>query len=229
MKINGLQKLTLLDYPGHTACTVFLAGCDLRCPFCHNSELISGNAPVLMDEKELFAFLNKRKGILDGVAFTGGEPCLHRDLPALLKKIRAMGYAVKLDTNGYHPALLKEILDGGLADYVAMDIKNSPAKYALTAGIDTVDMELIRESIHLIMDQAPDYEFRTTVVKEFHVREDFAEMGKMIEGARRYFLQCFTDRDSVPFKNLHAPSAEDLEKFASEAAPYVQDVQLRGI
>ncbi len=229
MKIHGLQKMTLLDFPGHVACTVFLGGCDFRCPFCHNFELADGSAKPLMDSEELLAFLEKRKGLLDGVAFTGGEPCLHKDLPELLRSIRAMGFAVKLDTNGYHPDLLEEILEEGLADYVAMDLKNSPEKYAITCGVQEVDMEVIRRSVSLIREMAPDYEFRTTVVKEFHGIEDIRQIARGIGGAKRYFLQCFTDRDSVPFAGLHAPSKEDLMAFAEAAKPFVSDTQLRGV
>ena len=229
MKIHGLQKMTLLDFPGRVACTVFLGGCDFRCPFCHNFELVDGTARPLMDQEELLAFLAKRKGLLDGVAFTGGEPCLHRDLPALLEKVRGLGFATKLDTNGCHPRLLKDILDRGLADYVAMDVKNSPAKYAATCGVETVDMDTIRRSIDLLMNGGADYEFRTTVVSEFHEDEDFEEIGRMIRGARRYFLQRFTDRDSVPFGDLHAPAPEDLRRYADIVRPYVPDTSLRGV
>ncbi|MBO6054743.1 MAG: anaerobic ribonucleoside-triphosphate reductase activating protein [Oscillospiraceae bacterium] len=229
MKIYGLQKMTLLDYPGHVACTVFLGGCDFRCPFCHNFELADGTAQPEMDEAQLLAFLEKRKGLLDGVAITGGEPCLHRDLPALMGRIQALGFGVKLDTNGMHPELLQEILQEKLADYVAMDIKNSPDKYAVTSGVAEVDMEKIRRSIRLIRELAPDYEFRTTVVKEFHEAADFEAMGKEIEGAKQYFLQCFTDRDTGPFGNLHAPSKAELEAFAAIARRYVPETRLRGV
>ena len=229
MKIHGLQKMTLLDFPGRVACTVFLGGCDFRCPFCHNFELIDGTAQPIMDDEELLAFLRKRSGLLDGVAFTGGEPCLHAELPDLLEKIRAMGFATKLDTNGYHPERLQEILNRGLVDYVAMDVKNSPAKYAATCGLETVDLDKVRRSIQLLMDGPADYEFRTTVVAEFHQAADFEAIGRMIRGARRYFLQCFTDRDSVPFGNLHAPSAQDLRAYADIVRPYVPDVNLRGV
>ncbi|MBQ1460011.1 MAG: anaerobic ribonucleoside-triphosphate reductase activating protein [Oscillospiraceae bacterium] len=229
MKIHGLQKMTLLDFPGAVACTVFLGGCDFRCPFCHNFELVDGSAQPLMDDEELLSFLAKRKGLLDGVAFTGGEPCLHVGLPDLLEKIRAMGFATKLDTNGYHPERLQEILNRGLVDYVAMDVKNSPAKYAATCGLETVDLDKVRRSIQLLMDGPADYEFRTTVVAEFHQAADFEAIGRMIRGARRYFLQCFTDRDSVPFGNLHAPSAQDLRAYADIVRPYVPDVNLRGV
>jgi pyruvate formate lyase activating enzyme len=229
MKIHGLQKMTLLDFPGRVACTVFLGGCDFRCPFCHNYELVDGTAQPLMDESELLAFLEKRIGLLDGVAITGGEPCLHRDLPDLLEKIRSLGFGVKLDTNGCHPALLRTMLERRLVDYVAMDVKNSPSKYAAACGMDTVDLAPIRESIALLMDMAPDYEFRTTVVKELHDALDFSGIGEMIRGAKRYFLQAFTDRDSVPFQGFHAPAKEDLLRFADLVRPFVGEVSLRGV
>lgn len=229
MRIHGLQKMTLLDFPGRVACTVFLGGCDFRCPFCHNFELVNGTAQPLMDEAELLAFLEKRKGLLDGVAVTGGEPCLHRDLPELMEKIRAMGFATKLDTNGCHPDLLREILEAGLVDYVAMDVKNSPAKYAATCGVERVDMDAIHRSIELLINGKTDYEFRTTVVRELHQAADFAEIGQLIRGARHYFLQCFTDRDTVPKRTLHAPTAEELRHYADIVRPYVPDTRLRGI
>ncbi len=229
MKIHGLQKMTLLDFPGRVACTVFLGGCDFRCPFCHNFELVDGSAPAVMDEGGLFAFLEKRRGLLDGVAITGGEPCLRPDLPDFMRRIREMGYAVKLDTNGTHPALLARILEGGLADYVAMDIKNSPDKYALTAGLPQFDLAPVRESVKLLMGGPADYEFRTTVVDELHAAEDFEAIGAWIAGAKQYFLQAFTDRDSVPFGNLHAPSAEKLGRYAEIARRYVPLTQLRGV
>ncbi len=229
MNIHGLQKMTLLDFPGRVACTVFLGQCDFRCPFCHNFELVDGSAPAVMTDEELFAFLRKRQGLLDGVAITGGEPCVHKDLPELLRRIRELGFAVKLDTNGNHPWLLRTILDEGLADYVAMDVKNSPAKYAETIGKDHFSLAGVEESIHLIMESAPDYEFRTTVVEEFHDPQDFEEIGKMVRGARRHFLQPFTDRDSVPFGNLHAPSAETIRKYAEILRKYVTSVEIRGI
>ncbi|MBQ6116326.1 MAG: anaerobic ribonucleoside-triphosphate reductase activating protein [Oscillospiraceae bacterium] len=229
MKIHGLQKMTLLDFPGRVACTVFLGGCDFRCPFCHNYELIDGTAQPIMDEDELLAFLRKRTGLLDGVAFTGGEPCLHADLPELLGRIRALGFAAKLDTNGFHPDLLRQILAEGLVDYVAMDVKNSPAKYAATCGLPSLDLTPIRESIALLKSSGADYEFRTTVVAELHQAEDFEEIGQMIRGARRYFLQRFTDRDSVPFEGFHAPAKEDMLRYAEIARRYVADTSLRGV
>ena len=227
--IHGLQKMTLLDFPGRVACTVFLGGCDFRCPFCHNFELADGSAKPVMDAEALFAFLEKRRGLLDGVAITGGEPCLRHDLPALMRRMRALGYAVKLDTNGTHPDRLAAILDEGLADYVAMDIKNSPEKYARTAGLTSLDLAPIRESVRLLMQGGADYEFRTTVVDELHEAVDFEAIGAWIAGARRYFLQAFTDRDTVPFAGLHAPSAQRMGEYLAIARRYVPDSALRGV
>ena len=229
MKIHGLQKMTLLDFPGRVACTVFLGGCDFRCPYCHNFELVDGSAPPVMDEGELFAFLEKRRGLLDGVAITGGEPTLREDLPDLMRRLKDMGYAVKLDTNGGHPDRLAAILSEGLADYVSMDIKNSPEKYAQTAGLEAIDLGPIRESVKLLMDGGTDYEFRTTVVDELHAAEDFEAIGRWIAGARRYFLQAFADRDSVPFAGLHAPSDAKMREYAGIMRKYVPDTRLRGV
>ena len=229
MNIQGLQKLTLLDFPGKTACTVFLGGCDFRCPFCHNSELIDGTAPTELTDADLLAFLEKRHGLLDGVAFTGGEPTLRKDLPALLARIRAMGFATKLDTNGNHPEALKDILDAHLVDYVAMDVKNSPEKYALTIGVPQFDTANITRSMELLRDSGIDYELRTTVVEEYHDDDSFRAIGPWIQGAKRYFLQCFTDRDTVAQTGLHAPSKEELKRYAALVKPYVSEVSLRGI
>lgn len=230
MEIHGLQKLTLLDYPGKTACTVFLAGCDFRCPFCHNSELLDRTAAEpLMDDEELLSFLKKRQGLLNAVAFTGGEPLLTPQLPALIRRIRQLGYEIKLDTNGNHPQKLEALLKEGLVDYVAMDIKNSPERYAMTVDLPSVDMESIRESIRLIRESGVEYEFRTTVVREFHDEESFPGIGKLIEGARHFYLQCFTDRDTVLYGNLHAPSAEEMKNYLALVQPYVQHAEIRGM
>ena len=229
MKIQGLQKMTLLDYPGRVACTVFLGGCDFRCPFCHNFELVVGPMPEAMSEDEFFAFLDKRQGLLDGVAITGGEPCLRSDLPEFAARIREAGFSVKLDTNGYHPAMLRRLVEEGLVDYVAMDIKNSPDKYARTAGLQEVDLERISESIALLMDGPIPYEFRTTVVRELHEARDFEEIGKWITGARQYFLQAFTVRDTVPDPSLSAPDPLALRAFRDIAARFVERAEVRGI
>ena len=229
MKLYGLQKMTLLDYPGHVACTVFTGGCDFRCPFCHNYELATGAAPAVMESGELLSFLKKRQGLLDGVAITGGEPCLQRELPALMRDIRALGFKVKLDTNGAHPGMLGEILAEGLADYVAMDVKNSPGHYALTCGVKTLDLTPIRESVQLLMQNSTDYEFRTTVLAELHRDADIEAIGEWIRGARRWFIQPFADRDTVPFANLHAPDKQTLLKWAELGRRYVPETAVRGL
>ena len=228
MMLHGLQKMTLLDFPGRVACTVFLGGCDFRCPFCHNYELADGSARPVMDEAALMAFLEKRRGLLDGVAITGGEPCLRPDLPDLMRRIRGLGFAVKLDTNGTHPELLNAILREGLADYVAMDIKNSPEKYARTAGLAELDLTPIRRSVALLTEGNVDYEFRTTVVDELHEADDFEAIGAWIAGARRWFMQPFTDRDTVPYGGLHAPSAEKMGAWLGIMRRYVPDSRIRG-
>ena len=229
MKIHGLQKMTLLDFPGHVACTVFLGGCDFRCPFCHNFELVDGSEKPIMDDSELLKFLESRTALLDGVAITGGEPCLHKDLPELIKKIRSLGYPVKLDTNGNHPELLKQLIDEGLVDYVAMDIKNSEEKYAWTCGLESMDLNPIKKSIEILINSDIDYEFRTTVINEFHSEEDFDKIGEMIKGAKAYFLQRFTDRDSVPYGNLSSPHPDDMRKYAEIAGKYIENTNLRGV
>ena len=228
MNINGLQKLTLLDYPGKVACTVFLAGCNLRCPFCHNSELLDGTAEAVMDDAGLLDFLRKRQGMLDGVAFTGGEPLLRPELPELMQRVRDLGYAVKLDTNGLFPDALSRVLERKLVDYVAMDVKNSPARYAETCGVGTVDMAAIYASIDLLRSGETDYEFRTTVVDELHDDESILAIGQMIRGAKRYFLQPFRDRDTVAFAGFHAPDAEKLTRWAALVKPFVGSVEIRG-
>ena len=229
MKIHGLQKMTLLDFPGKVACTVFLGGCDMRCPFCHNAELIDGTAPAVMEEEELLAFLKKRTGLLEGVAITGGEPLLRDDTITLAEKIRDLGYSLKLDTNGTHPDRLRKILDRDLAAYVAMDIKNSPDRYAVTAGLEKLDLAPVRESVSLLMEGRTDYEFRTTVVAELHDAESFRGIGEWIRGARRYYLQKFTDRDTVPFGGFHAPEDEKMREYAAIAREYVPSAEIRGM
>ncbi|WP_022763290.1 anaerobic ribonucleoside-triphosphate reductase activating protein [Butyrivibrio sp. AD3002] len=228
MKIHGLQKMTLLDYPSKVAATVFLGSCDFRCPFCHNFELVDGTAAPIMDDAELFSFLDKRKGLLDGVVITGGEPCLNSSLKDLIIRIKDMGYLVKLDTNGNHPDVLKDLLSENLVDYIAMDVKNSPEKYSDTCGVK-IDTEIISESINLIMNSGVDYEFRTTAIKEFHTAEDFAKIGEWICGAKAYYIQQFTERDTVPDKSLSSPSAEDMEAYRQAAERYIKNVILRGL
>ena len=229
MDIQGLQKMTLLDWPGKVACTVFLGGCDFRCPFCHNSELLSGPMPILMDQEGLLEFLRKRQGLLDGVCVTGGEPLLRPGLPGLLDGIKNLGFPVKLDTNGNHPDRLVRLWEQGLVDYVAMDVKNSPERYGETAGVYGLELASVRDSVSYLLSGAVDYEFRTTVVREFHNRDSFRAIGPWLSGARRYFLQSFADRDTVLQPGLHPCSREELEGFAALVRPYVDEVSLRGL
>ena len=229
MIIHGLQKMTLLDYPGHVACTVFLGGCDFRCPFCHNYELVTDPGEPVTGEDEFFDFLKKRKGLLDGVAITGGEPLLRPDIEGFIRKIKDLGFLIKLDTNGYHPEVLNELIRNKLPDYIAMDIKNSPEKYAVTAGLDSIDMEKIKASVEAIKESGISYEFRTTVVNEYHCREDFEKIGKMIEGASYYYLQQFVYRETVPHKMLTAPTPEAMREFLEIVSKYVKSASIRGL
>ena len=230
MRIGGLQKVTLLDYPGKVACTVFLPGCNLRCPFCHNPALVLPDRETggLSTEK-LLAFLETRRGKLDGVCVTGGEPLLRPGLEALLEEIKALGFPIKLDTNGSHPQLLARLWSLGLVDYAAMDIKNSPERYGETAGVPGLDLGPIRESVSWLLEGHVDYEFRTTVVRQFHDSASFRAIGPWISGARRYFLQAFIDRDTVLRPGLSAWSREEMEGFAALVRPSVPAVELRGI
>lgn len=234
MKIAGLQKMTLLDFPGKVACTVFLDGCNFRCPFCHNTPLLENKAEPCMTEDELFAFLEKRTGILDGVCVTGGEPTLQKELPEFLGKIKALGYAVKLDTNGYRPEVLRSVVEQGLVDYVAMDIKNSPDRYSETAGVP-VDLKKIEESICYLVSEKVDHEFRTTVAEPLHDAQSIREMAgwlkKTTDGklVKALYLQAFAQRDTVRFGGLCAPSAETLEGYKKDLVHAAKTVGVRGV
>ena len=230
MVINGLQKLTLLDFPGRTACTVFTGGCNFRCPFCHNASLVlRAEEQPFMPEEDFFAFLKKRQGLLDGVCITGGEPTLRPDLPDFMRKIKDLGYSVKLDTNGYRPEILEKIISEGLADYVAMDIKSSPSRYGIVAGIPDIDIGPIRQSVSTLMECRVPFEFRTTVVDELHEPEDFEEIGRWLKGAPQYFVQCFKDSGDIISDGFSAPGRWKLDKIVEILDRYVFSVQLRGV
>lgn len=235
MIIAGLQKMTLLDYPGKVACTVFLQGCNFRCPFCHNSELLSGKGPAGLSDAELLAFLDKRKGLLDGVCITGGEPTLQPGLEALIYSMKELGFAVKLDTNGSRPQVLKHLVAQGLLDYVAMDIKNSPERYTQTAGMSPELFDAVAESAAFLLTDMVDYEFRTTVVAELHDTQSISAMGKWLQSlvpdhkARKFFLQCYVDRDSVLSPGFRAPDKDKMLEYASVIEPFVHRVEIRGM
>lgn len=230
MVIHGLQKMTLLDFPGKVACTLFTGGCNLRCPFCHNAFLVTeiDNSQVY-SEDEIIKFLNTRIGLLDGVCITGGEPLLQNDISDFIKKIKELGFPVKLDTNGCYPDKLAYLIDNNLIDYAAMDIKNSKNKYSLTVGIENLDLSAIEKSINLLKDNKIDYEFRTTVIKEFHEVEDFDQIGEWIKGAPRYFLQGFTDSGNLIGENMHPVDKETMLKMRDLASKYVNICEIRGV
>ncbi len=230
MQIYGLNKTTLLDYPEHVAATVFLGHCNFRCPFCHNGDLVlRPDSQEVLSEEEVLGFLRKRKGILTGVCISGGEPTLEADLPAFIGRIKAMGYLVKLDTNGYHPEIIHLLMENKLVDYIAMDIKNSFTKYGETAGIKQFDNEKIEKSIHNLMTGDIDYEFRTTVVKELHTKEDMLAIAKEISGAKAYFLQGYQESEQVIAPGFHAYSKEEMAEIKEMIKPWIPSVELRGI
>jgi pyruvate formate lyase activating enzyme len=228
MKIAGLQKFTLLDYPEHTACTVFTAGCNFRCPFCHNSDIIY-NVPSAISQDEFFEFLVSRKGKLDGVCISGGEPLLQPDIIEFMQKIRKEGFLVKLDTNGTFPEKLKELVNEGLVDYVAMDIKNSKAKYKETAGINNLDLSKIEESVDFLINGNMDFEFRTTIVNEFHTVEDIQDIVVWVKGAHKYFLQNFVDSGDLIGQDLNPVTLDTLRVMREKATEIIPNVELRGI
>ena len=231
--ICGLQKMTLLDFPGKVACTVFLGGCNFRCHFCHNSELFMGKPEKLMEDEAFFQFLAKRKGLLDGVCVSGGEPTLYKDLPAFLAKIKEQGFAVKLDTNGSRPEVVKALVADKLVDYIAMDVKNSPKLYGQTVGVETMPLAPIEETLRFLLEENVDYELRTTLVAQFHDEAAIQDMGvwlaSLVPGVKpkKLFLQSFVDRDTVLFAGLTAPESETTAGFAKILEPFVQQVAVR--
>lgn len=230
MKICGLQKTTLLDYPGHVAATIFLGGCNFRCPFCHNKDLLGGDAKELYSRVELLSFLEKRSSILEGVCITGGEPTLFPDeLEALIRDIRSYGYRIKLDTNGCNPGLLKRLCEERLLDYVAMDIKSCREHYPLAAGVPFLNLDEITESAAYLMGGRVPYEFRTTVVKELHTAEDFHKIGDWLKGCSAYFLQNYVESENVLQPGFTSCTSKELLCFADILKQSIGRVELRGI
>lgn len=233
MLILGLNQTTLLDYPGRVAATVFTGGCNFRCPFCHNAGLVL--EPVLqkaLKEEEVLLYLKKRKNLLKGVCITGGEPTLQADLPDFLSRIKELGYAIKLDTNGYCPKVIKTLAGNGLIDYVAMDIKNSLEKYAITAGKEQINIGCIQETAAFLMETGIEYEFRTTLVRELHTREDLLKIAEWIKDCSIYFLQQFQDNENVIGTGFHGYTKQEMEDFAEllNSCPGMEGkVKLRGV
>ncbi len=232
MIIKGLQKTTLLDFPTKVACTVFTSGCNFRCPFCHNASLVvNPDNSDTVNVEALFDYLNKRRGILDGVCVTGGEPLLQKDIKEFIKRIKDLGYAVKLDTNGSRSKTLIELVEEDLVDYVAMDIKGAPEKYSLICGIDMQKyMDDVNESVKFLLSGAVEYEFRTTVVRELHSINDFHNIGKWISGTEKYFLQQFKDSgDLIANDNFSPYNKEEMEEILNVVRTYIPKAELRGI
>lgn len=230
MNIYGFQKTTLLDFPGRVACTIFTGGCNFRCPFCHNASLVlSPKSIEPYDKEDILSYINKRKGILDGVCITGGEPLLNNDIDELIKRIKDLGLLVKLDTNGSFPDKLISLVSSGIVDYVAMDIKSSPEKYGAAAGVPGMSMDKINESVSFLLSNAVDYEFRTTAAKGLHVPDDFIQIGRFINGAKRYFIQAYKDSGDIISQGLAPLSSDEYQKCLENVRPFVKMVQLRGI
>jgi len=231
MLLKGLQKLTLLDFPGKMAATVFTGGCNLRCPFCHNASLVLGERVregAVIEESEFFAFLEKRKRMLEGICVSGGEPTLMPDLLPFLSRIKALGYLVKLDTNGTSPHVIKDGVKAGLIDYVAMDIKSSRAGYARAVGIDGFDISKIEESAELLMSGIVDFEFRTTLVRELHSKEDIIGIGEWLRGNERYFLQTFKDSGDLISDGFSGYDEKETEYLLKVLLPYLPNAKIRG-
>ena len=232
MFIAGMQKLTLLDFPGVVACTLFTAGCNFRCPWCHNAGLVLPEemADGLLDSGEVLSFLEKRKGVLDGVCVTGGEPLLHAELPDFLKRVKDLGYRVKLDTNGSFPERLEALVREKLADRVAMDIKNGPSRYAETVGLRNLDLSAVTASKDFLLSDAVDYEFRTTVVRGLHTEESLLEAADWIQGAKQWFLQQFKDSGNlIHGEGLSAFSEDEMRRLLETVQKTNPAAQLRGI
>lgn len=230
MLIHGFLKTTLLDYPGRVAATVFTGGCNFRCPFCHNGDLVlSPDESPLIPTEEIFAHLKRRQGILDGVCISGGEPTLASDLEDFIREIRALGFAVKLDTNGYRPDVLIRLCEQGLLDYVAMDIKHTPDKYNSICRRDQFDISRILTSVDFLMQSAVPYEFRTTLVRELHQKEDILRLGTWLRGAKAYYLQAYRESDAVISKGLHAHDRETLFSYVELLKPLISNTALRGV
>lgn len=223
MEFGGFQKLSLLNFPDKTACAAFTSGCNFRCPWCHNAGLVKGET-LRISSDEILSYMQKRKGLLDGICISGGEPLMTDQVLAFMEEVKKLGFAVKLDTNGSYPERLRSILSKGLADYVAMDVKNTAAGYAETIGLSEAPISRIRESISLLKGAEIPYEFRTTVVREFHSAEDIGEIAAELAGGAVWYLQPFRDAPEVPRKGLHAPDQMTMEEFGSIGNRFIKTI-----
>ena len=230
MNISGIQKLTLLDFPGKLACTVFTSGCNFRCPFCHNAALVLPGMSDHIDEQEVLSFLKKREGILEGVCITGGEPCLQPDLEAFIKKVRELGFAIKLDTNGSFPEKLSSLLEKWLLDYVAMDIKTSKERYSEVCGVQNEKLlENVQKSVEILKSSGVPHEFRTTTARELQTKEDFEKIGRWLSGEKRYFIQQYEASGELVGDEMTPYEKEELTEFAKVMKNFVENVEIRGI
>ncbi len=230
MNIYGIQKTSLVDYPGKVATTLFTGGCNFRCPYCHNSELVldlAGVEPI--DHAQIFAHLEARKRMIEAVVISGGEPTLWPDLPEFIAKVKDRGFAVKLDTNGTNFAMLRSLIEAGKLDYVAMDIKHSRVKYPTVARTDSYSMEDILQSVEYLKEGHVDYEFRTTLCTQLHQETDLTAIGLWLMGAKRYVLQPYRDSENVMEQGFHRHTKEKLEEFASLMSAFVENVEIRGL
>lgn len=231
MLLKGLQKLTLLDFPGKMACTVFTGGCNFRCPFCHNASLVISerlSESATLPEEEFWKFLEKRKNILEGVCVSGGEPTLMPDIIPFLYNIKKMGFAVKLDTNGSRPDVIADAISEGIIDFVAMDIKNSKESYAKTVGLPNFDISPIIESAELLMHGEVDFEFRTTLVRELHCEADITSIGKWLAGNQKHYLQTFADSGDLLSQGFSSYDKKETEHLLTLLKQYIPNAQIRG-
>ena len=229
MIIKGFQKLTLLDFPGRTACTVFTGGCNFRCPFCHNALLVTEQDDIFYTEEEIFEHLKLRKNVLDGVAITGGEPLLQKDIERFIYEIKDMGYGVKLDTNGSFPDKLQDLITLDIIDYVAIDIKNCKEKYGETIGVKNFNISSVERSMEILRSSGVDYEFRTTVTQNYHTKEDIEKLAQWIEGTPRYFLQNFVDSGSLIDSSCKGVSRDEMREMLTIVKKYIPTAELRGL
>lgn len=228
--IKGIQKVTLLDYPGKVACTVFTGGCNFRCPFCQNGDLVLNPASVPdIRFSEIFDYLKKRRGVLDGVCITGGEPLIQKELDRFIRECKSLGYLIKLDTNGYEPEKLQKLLSDGIIDYIAMDIKSCVERYPAVCGFPDMETGRILKSVDIIRNSGLEYEFRTTTVHELHTNADFESMGEWLRGAKKYFLQRFSPSGAIIEKGLTAPSDTEMRLYLGTVKKYIPNAELRGM